>query len=141
MKAIELRWATWRAVIAVRREKGLPSVLEHAEYLKRLLEQQGPDEATARLSLTGDVFLHSDTWARVQRRIPLPENCMPAATPGTSGSMGPPARGACDVGWNEPSAPARAMHRARGEPERGAHRLQDATRCRPIGRHHRIGWG
>ena len=72
MTAIELPWETWRAVIAVLREKGLPYMLEHADYLERHLEQHGPDEATVRLSLTDDVFLHSSTWARVKLGIPLP---------------------------------------------------------------------
>jgi hypothetical protein len=50
---------TWRAVIAVLREKGLPYMLEHADYLERYLEEHGPDEAMVRLSLTDDVFLRS----------------------------------------------------------------------------------
>jgi hypothetical protein len=34
MNPIELHWETWRAVIAVLREKGLPYMLEHGEYLE-----------------------------------------------------------------------------------------------------------
>jgi hypothetical protein len=37
MRAIELPRATWRAVIAVLRETGLPSMLEHANHIERLL--------------------------------------------------------------------------------------------------------
>jgi len=72
MTTIELPWETWRAVIAVLREKGLPPMLDHAESLEHHLERHGPGEATVRLSLTDDVFLRSDTWARVQLGIPLP---------------------------------------------------------------------
>jgi hypothetical protein len=72
MRTIELPWETWRAVIAVLREKGLAYMLEHADHIERLLEQHGPDEATVRLSLTDDVFLRSSNWARVQLGIALP---------------------------------------------------------------------
>jgi hypothetical protein len=47
-------------------------MLEHADALEQQLERHGPDEATVRLSLTDDVFLRSDTWARWQRHPPLP---------------------------------------------------------------------
>jgi hypothetical protein len=72
VNTIELPWETWRAVIAALREKGLPYMLEHADYLEQHLEQHGPDEATVRLSLTDDVFLRSYNWARWQLGIPLP---------------------------------------------------------------------
>ncbi len=72
MHAIELSWETWRAIIAVLREKALPYMLEHADYLERHLEQHGPGEPTVRLSLTDDVFLRSYNWARWQLGIPLP---------------------------------------------------------------------
>jgi hypothetical protein len=36
------------------------------------LERHGPGESPVRLSLTDDVFLRSDTWARWQLGIPLP---------------------------------------------------------------------
>ena len=72
MRTIKLPWEDWRAVIAALREKGLPYMLEHADHIERLLEQHGPDETTVRLSLTDDVFLRSDNWARVQLGIPLP---------------------------------------------------------------------
>ena len=72
MQTITLPWETWQAVIAVLREKGLPSMLDHADYLERRLEQHGPDDATMRLSLTDDVFLRSYNWERVQLGIPLP---------------------------------------------------------------------
>jgi hypothetical protein len=72
MRTIELPWETWRAVIAMLRDKGLPYMLEHADYLERHLEQHGPGEPTVRLSLTDDVFLRSSNWARVQLGIPLP---------------------------------------------------------------------
>ena len=72
MRTIELPWETWRAVIAVLREKALPYMLEHADHIERLLEQHGPGEPTVRLSLTDDLFLRSFNWARVQLGIPLP---------------------------------------------------------------------
>jgi hypothetical protein len=72
MNPITLSWEEWRAVIAVLREKGLPYMLEHADYLEQQLERHGPDEPTVRLSLTDDVFLRSYNWARVQLEIPLP---------------------------------------------------------------------
>jgi hypothetical protein len=59
MRTIELPWEGWRDIIAALRAKGLPYMLEHADYLERHLEQHGPDEATVRLSLTDDVFLRS----------------------------------------------------------------------------------
>ena len=72
MRTIELPWETWRAVIAVLREKALPYMLEHASHIERQLEQHGPGEPTVRLSLTDDVFLRSSNWARVQLGIPVP---------------------------------------------------------------------
>jgi hypothetical protein len=69
---ITLPWETWRAVIAILREKALPYMLEHANVIEELLEQHAPDAPTIRLSLTGDVCLRSSTWARVQLGIPLP---------------------------------------------------------------------
>ncbi len=72
MRTITVPWESWRAVIAVLRAKGLPYMLEHADYLERHLEQHGPGEPTVRLSLTDDVFLRSSNWARVQLGIPLP---------------------------------------------------------------------
>ena len=35
MRTIELSWETWRAVIAALRDKALPSMLEHADYLEQ----------------------------------------------------------------------------------------------------------
>ncbi len=72
MRTIALSWEDWRAVIAAVREKCLPYMLEHADYLERHLEQHGPGEAMVRLSLTDDLFLRSSNWARVQLGIPLP---------------------------------------------------------------------
>ncbi len=46
-------------------------MLVHADYLEQQLERHGPGEAMVRLSLTGHVFLRSDTWARWQLGIPL----------------------------------------------------------------------
>jgi hypothetical protein len=66
MRTIELSWETWRAVIAVLREKAVPYMPEHANLIKEQLERHGPDEATVRLSLTDDVFLRSSSWARWQ---------------------------------------------------------------------------
>jgi hypothetical protein len=71
-RTIELPWETWRTVIAALREKALPYMLEHADYLEQQLEHHGPDEATVRLSLTDNIFLSSYNWARVQLGIPLP---------------------------------------------------------------------
>jgi hypothetical protein len=72
MATITLPWETWRAVIAVLREKGLPSMLEHTNVVEQQLERHGPDEPTVRLSLTDDVFLRSYNWARWQLGMPLP---------------------------------------------------------------------
>jgi hypothetical protein len=72
MRAIELPWETWRAIIAVLREKALPYMLRHADLLEQQLQRHGPGEPTVRLSLTDDVFLRAYTWARRQLRIPLP---------------------------------------------------------------------
>jgi hypothetical protein len=47
-------------------------MLEHAYRLAQQLERHGPDEPTARLSLTDEVFLRSDNGARLQPGIPLP---------------------------------------------------------------------
>jgi hypothetical protein len=70
MNAVELPFATWRAVIDALRAKGLPSMLEHADQLERKLDEQPPD-AVVRLSLTNDVSLRSYNWARVRLGIPL----------------------------------------------------------------------
>jgi hypothetical protein len=72
MNPITLSWEDWRAVSAVLREKGLPSMREHADCLEQQLERHGPGEAMVRLSLTDDVFLRSYNWARWQLGIPLP---------------------------------------------------------------------
>ena len=69
---IELRWETWRAVIGALRQKGLPSMLDHADYLEQHVEQHESDEARVRHSLTDNVFLRSCNWARWQLGIPLP---------------------------------------------------------------------
>jgi hypothetical protein len=42
MRTIALSWETWRAVIAVLREKGLPYMLEHANVIEELLERHAP---------------------------------------------------------------------------------------------------
>ena len=54
MNPITLSWETWRAVIAVLRAKPIPY------------------DPMATLSLTDDVFLRSDNWARLRLGIPLP---------------------------------------------------------------------
>ena len=72
MTTITLSWDDWRAVIAVLREKGLPSMLEHANVIEEQLERHGPDEVMVRLSLTDDVYLRSYNWARLQLGMPLP---------------------------------------------------------------------
>jgi hypothetical protein len=40
MNVITLSWETWRAVIAVLREKGLPYMLEHAIMIEEQLERR-----------------------------------------------------------------------------------------------------
>jgi hypothetical protein len=50
MRSVELSWEDWRAVIAVLREKALPYMLVHADYLEQQLERHGPGEPTVRLS-------------------------------------------------------------------------------------------
>jgi hypothetical protein len=72
VNAITLPWETWRAVIAVLREKGLPYMLEHADELEEALEQHASDQAMVTLHLTDDLFLRSFNWARWQLKIPLP---------------------------------------------------------------------
>jgi hypothetical protein len=74
MNVIALSWETWRAVIAVLREKALPYMLEHADQLEQQVEQHPPDQATVPLGLTDDVFLRSSNWARWQLGIPLPQD-------------------------------------------------------------------
>src|SRR5829696_107033 len=49
----------WRAIIAVRLEKALPSIVEHANHVERQRAHHAPDEATVCLSLADDVLL---TW-------------------------------------------------------------------------------
>jgi hypothetical protein len=61
MRTIELPWEDWRAIIALLREKALPSMLEHANVIEEQLERHGPDEPTVRLSLTDDVSLRFST--------------------------------------------------------------------------------
>jgi hypothetical protein len=63
MQAIALPWETWRALIAVLREKPPPSLLEQANVIEAQFEGPGPGEPMVRLSLTDDIFLHSDTGA------------------------------------------------------------------------------
>ncbi len=72
MRTITLPWETWRAVIAVLREKALPYMREHADQLEQQLEQHPPDQAMVTLALTEDLFLRSSNWARWQLGIPLP---------------------------------------------------------------------
>src|SRR5829696_8891491 len=52
MNTIILSWEDWRAVIAVLREKALPSMREHADRLKRQRKQHPPGQATVILQLT-----------------------------------------------------------------------------------------
>jgi hypothetical protein len=72
MQTITPPWESWRAVIAVLREKAVPHILEHADSLEQQLERHGLDEPTVRLSLTDDVYLRSSAWAHWQLGIPLP---------------------------------------------------------------------
>ena len=72
MQAFELPWETWRAIIAVLREKALPYMLDHADALEQQLQQHPADPATVILHLTDDRFLPSSTWARWPLGIPLP---------------------------------------------------------------------
>ena len=72
---IALAWETWRAVIAVLREKAVPEMPEHADVIEEQLERhldQHPPDAVVRLSRSDDGFLWSSTWARWQLGIPLP---------------------------------------------------------------------
>jgi hypothetical protein len=61
---------TWRTIIAVLRQKALPSTLKHADRLEQL-KQHPPDQATVTLALAEDLCLRSYTWAPVQLGIPL----------------------------------------------------------------------
>jgi hypothetical protein len=74
VNAFTLPWETWRPIIAVLREKALPSTLDHAEELEPQLEQHAPEQATVTLYLADDIFLRSFNWARWQLGIPLPVN-------------------------------------------------------------------
>ena len=62
----------WRTVIAVLREKGLDSMLEHADRLEST--SSGTDlMSQPMVSLAmNDVYLYSYTGARVELGIPLP---------------------------------------------------------------------
>jgi hypothetical protein len=62
MWTLDLPWETWRAIIAALARKGLPYILEHADWLESRLEQHGPADPTVRLSLTDDVYLGSVNW-------------------------------------------------------------------------------
>jgi hypothetical protein len=64
MRTLTLPWETWRAVIAVLREKALPCLLEHPDALEQQLEQHPPDQLVVTLSLTDDLFLRSFNGAR-----------------------------------------------------------------------------
>ena len=72
MWEIDLSWEDWRAVIDFLRAKGVRSMREHADSIKRQLDQHAPDEAMVHLILTDDVFLRSLNWVRLQPGIPLP---------------------------------------------------------------------
>jgi len=74
MRLIALPWETWRVVIAVLREKALPSMLEHADALEQQLERHPPDQLVVTRSLTDDLLLRSETWVRWRLGIPLPVN-------------------------------------------------------------------
>jgi hypothetical protein len=41
MNAITLSWEDWRAAMAALREKGLPSMLDHATVIEAQLERHG----------------------------------------------------------------------------------------------------
>jgi hypothetical protein len=72
MPVVTLPLETWRSVVAALREKGLPSMLEHADRLELQVEQHPLDQATVTLHLTEDMLLRSSNWARVQLGILLP---------------------------------------------------------------------
>ena len=72
MRTVESPWESWRAVVAVLREKGPPSMLEHADRLEQMLEQHPPDQYVVSLSMNDNLFLRSVNWARWQLGIPLP---------------------------------------------------------------------
>jgi hypothetical protein len=69
---VALEWEDWRSVIAVLHITALPSMLEHADHIVRLLEQLAAGEAGVTLSLTDDVVQRSSPWARFQLGILLP---------------------------------------------------------------------
>jgi hypothetical protein len=49
MTSVELSGEEWGSVIAVPREKALPSVLEQANVIAAQLERHGPNASTVRL--------------------------------------------------------------------------------------------
>ena len=61
MRTIDLPWETWRAVIAVLREKALPCMLEHADRLEQL-EKHPADQVAVDLDLTDD--FHAESFVR-----------------------------------------------------------------------------
>jgi hypothetical protein len=63
MTRIKLPWEPRRSIIAVLREKALPSMLEHTDRLEQH-DQHPPDQATVTHHLTDELFLHSINWAR-----------------------------------------------------------------------------
>jgi hypothetical protein len=52
----------------VLREKALPYMLEHADYLEQHLERHGPDEATVRLSPANDVCRWTECQPAIAKR-------------------------------------------------------------------------
>ena len=109
MQASELPWETWRAVIAVLREKALPSMLEHANVIEEQLERHGPDEPMVRLSLTDDVFprfyngrgcIWGFRYRWSERRRATDPTPAPARSTTTRGGSYPPG-GSRRVTWNE----------------------------------------
>jgi len=72
MLTVTLPRETWRAAIAILREKALPYMLEHDDRLEQRLEQHRPDQAIVPLILTDDVFLRLFNSTRWQLGIPLP---------------------------------------------------------------------
>jgi hypothetical protein len=71
---VSLTWPEWRAAIAVRRGKVLPSMLDHANLIEEQLEMHGPSVATVTLVLSDDVSHRSYTWARWRLGIPRPSD-------------------------------------------------------------------
>ena len=90
MTTIELSWEDRRAIIAVPREKALPSMLEHPNHLERQLKLHPPDEAPVTLHLTsgGGGMRRRRVHGALIARTAAQRNLSHARAPGTNNGVG-----------------------------------------------------